>query len=954
MLSTHEPLPLARAGQRLEIGRKRWRDAITGLDDKGLARFCQDLAADPRGAVLLDAVFANSPFLTDCLLAELALLRDLLTLGPEVAFSHILQRVRDLQLEPDRQKLMAALRIARRQTALLAALCDLSGYWPLERITGCLSAFSDAALASALCHLLRIAADKGELRLDDPDLPQENCGLIILGMGKYGARELNFSSDIDLIVLYDPMLVNYTGKRTVQQALIRMTQDLVAIIDQRTADGYVNRVDLRLRPESSATPPAVALPAALSYYRQRGQDWERAALIKARPVAGDLGLGRRFLQAVESFVWREELDFWALRAIRAIKRQIDTHRGGPQGVVPGRNIKLGRGGIREIEFLAQTLQLVHGGRDPYLRSNATIEALTTLSEAGWIDERVAAELIEAYAFLRELEHRLQMVNDQQTQTLPGDREELEQIAHFMQYPGFDPFQEQLLKHLLCVERHYERIMGERPEISEPSALNLVHGRLDEAGLETLQSMGFTDLKQAEATLNRWASADLAVLKARKNRELLLELAPALFESLSRMPQPDAALAALDGFISALTADGRRMLALLSSERPLLELLTQLAGSAPALGAQLAADPSRFELIAQPPAAEAYDARLIAAECNARVRAAGPGEAAAAAVNWFANQVFSAGVAVLRHRIDLPDLGVRLADAGDTLIGSLIRACRQTADQGVAGTRNGISVVALGRYGGRELSCASPLELLVLYDDSGAAADLQMEQARELIRTFKQAQADESVSVSAQIAIAPFAAAGLGRERLRTLVQQSAGLRLQLVGARALADVNHLKTSIDTLLIEAIGPDPALAELAQAAPALRRTGGEPAATDPQAIDKLLHDVELLGRCLRLAESRRQPQLLTGTTAAALTELARSEAESAEVADRLVAHHRLLAGLLAMLHACAGRTVLTQTPAALALLLAQTAGATDMGELQLRVNEAAAESNRLFETLSAGGS
>ena len=260
-------------------------------------------------------------------------------------------------------------------------------------------------------------------------------------MGKHGARELNYSSDIDLIILYDPVKVDCRAARGLQHSFLRMSRQLVAILHQHTEDGYVFRVDLRLRPDPSSTPIAIPCAAAQSYYATRGELWERAAMIKARPVAGDIALGRRFLSELSPFVWRDPMDFSMIRDLQSIKKRINAHRGSGEIGILGHNIKLGRGGIREIEFFAQTHQLIYGGSDPYLRCQRTVDALTTLTEAGWINDRVADELTEAYEFLRQLEHRLQMVDDQQTQTLPSDAGELRRIAGFMGFEEGDDFRD---------------------------------------------------------------------------------------------------------------------------------------------------------------------------------------------------------------------------------------------------------------------------------------------------------------------------------------------------------------------------------------------------------------------------------------------------------------------------------------------------------------------------------
>src|SRR5580658_5594340 len=357
----------------------------------------------------------------------------LLAAGPDPVAQRALAAITALPAAAPRVRVAATLRQARRVIALVTAIADIGGMWPLERVTATLSDLAEAALRRAVVHLLRAAHDAGELRLPDPEAPERGGGLTVIGMGKLGARELNFSSDIDLVLLCDPAADIYT-ERSAGDALgaftTRLARGLVALMEARDADGYVFRTDLRLRPDPSVTPPVVALPAAITYYESMGQNWERAAMIKARPVAGDLALGAAFLEAIRPFVWRRGLDFAAVADIHAMKRRIDEHKVGalaavqreaahdPVARIAGHNVKLGEGGIREIEFLAQTLQLVWGGRDPTLRTPTTLGALGLLARAGHIPRRAATELATAYRFLRGVEHRLQMVADRQTHELP--------------------------------------------------------------------------------------------------------------------------------------------------------------------------------------------------------------------------------------------------------------------------------------------------------------------------------------------------------------------------------------------------------------------------------------------------------------------------------------------------------------------------------------------------------
>ena len=402
-------------------------------------------------------------------------------------------------------RLMARLRIAKRRVALLTGIADMAGIWDLAQVTGALSTFAETALRLACDHLLVKAAGAGSLVLPDPEHPSVGSGLIILAMGKFGARELNYSSDIDLIVLYDDHVVQTTQPDNMARTFVRLARDLVRIMEERTRDGYVFRTDLRLRPDPGATPLAVSVSAAEAYYGSLGQNWERAAMIKARPVAGDLKAGREFLRFLVPFIWRRSLDFAAIQDIHSIKRQINAHRGYKAVAVNGHNVKLGRGGIREIEFFAQTQQLIFGGRDPTLRTSGTEQSLLALVGAGRIERRVAEELIQAYRYLRKVEHRVQMMEDRQTHSLPADEAGIAALALFLGYDGPEPFRTDLLATMNLVEDHYAALFEEAPPLAGTAGNLVFTGTEDDPDtLETLRNMGFGNPSAASRPCARLA------------------------------------------------------------------------------------------------------------------------------------------------------------------------------------------------------------------------------------------------------------------------------------------------------------------------------------------------------------------------------------------------------------------------------------------------------------------
>jgi glutamate-ammonia-ligase adenylyltransferase len=302
----------------------------------------------------------------------------------------------------------------KAEAALLIALADIGGLWDVVQVTAALTEVADTAVTAALRHVLNQAAQAGRLVLREGADPERSCGLFVIAVGKMGAFELNYSSDIDLIIFFEPERAPLAPGIEAGPLFARLARQLIRLLQQRTEHGYVFRVDLRLRPDPASTQIAMSVPAALEYYESRGQNWERAALIKARICAGDRAAGASFIASLSPFIWRKYLDFVALSDIHEMKRQIHAYRGHSVVAVEGHNIKLGRGGIREIEFFVQTQQLIAGGRNPQLRSRETLVTLRALADGGWIDAATCADLQNAYRFLRTVEHRLQMVADEQT------------------------------------------------------------------------------------------------------------------------------------------------------------------------------------------------------------------------------------------------------------------------------------------------------------------------------------------------------------------------------------------------------------------------------------------------------------------------------------------------------------------------------------------------------------
>ncbi|MGB0670577.1 MAG: glutamine-synthetase adenylyltransferase, partial [Rhodospirillales bacterium] len=396
---------------------------------------------DASARRLLECLFGNSPYLGELACRDQVSTLELLIEGPAAAVE---SAYRDHLFNPVMAETEAdisrRLRRAKRRVALALAVADITCHWDLDKVTYELSSLADRAVGIAGGHLLQQLHDRGKITLPDAESdPWSGSGLIVLGMGKLGAFELNYSSDIDLIILFDADRITTPDSDELQTHMSRLARGLGRLLGERTSEGYVFRTDLRLRPDPNSTPPALSVLAAETYYESIGQNWERAAMIKARAIAADQPAATAFLRHLRPFVWRKSLDFHAIRDVQSIKRQIHAHKGGGEVRLAGHNIKLGRGGIREIEFFAQTQQLIWGGRETRLRERATQPALIGLSDVGYLDRGVAVELIEDYRFLRTLEHRLQMIHDEQTQTLPDDEEGLRHLSVFMGFDSLEAF-----------------------------------------------------------------------------------------------------------------------------------------------------------------------------------------------------------------------------------------------------------------------------------------------------------------------------------------------------------------------------------------------------------------------------------------------------------------------------------------------------------------------------------
>jgi len=720
-------LPSASDTEVAEVNRTHWREALSNEDGEIASKGLEILESSEGGA-LLDALFGNSPFLSHCALKDPAFTCRLIMEGPESALESIKSELTHIDSKrSELPEVSIALRIAKRKIALTTALADITGHWPLMTITETLSDFACEALDMACRPLLRQAARSGKINLPNEECPEVGSGLIILGMGKLGARELNYSSDIDIIVLYDDETIETDRPDDLQQTFVRLTRNMVKAMDDRTADGYVFRTDLRLRPDPGSTPLAISVMGAELYYESIGQNWERAAMIKARPVAGDIEAGQGFLNRLLPFIWRKNLDFASIQDIHSIKRQINAHRGGSEIAVGGHNVKLGRGGIREVEFYAQTQQLIWGGRDPKLRNIRTRDALSSLAGCGRITPETATELTASYDYLRGVEHRIQMTDDNQTHSVPENENDLRRLAIFLGYECIDAFAKDLLFHLTRVEGHYVDLFEESPTLSGSGGIegNLVFtgGEPDPDTLKTLEKMGFQNATSVDATIRGWHHGRYRSTRSTRTRQILTELMPALLGSLAKMTDPDASFNKFDEFLANLPS-GVQLFSMFSSNPQLLDLVAELMGGAPKLAAHLARHSELLESVltsdffSSPPEPEDLLAELQTFFDHSRdfqddleiVR------------RWANDRKFQVGVQSLRNLIDAEGAGIAYSNIADAALGGLKPRVEDEFGKTHGNLPDGeMAIIAMGKLGGREMTPSSDLDLIYVYDvDDGEA------------------------------------------------------------------------------------------------------------------------------------------------------------------------------------------------------------------------------------------
>ncbi|MEZ5923933.1 MAG: bifunctional [glutamine synthetase] adenylyltransferase/[glutamine synthetase]-adenylyl-L-tyrosine phosphorylase [Hyphomicrobiaceae bacterium] len=928
----------------------------------------------PEVRALIDGILSASPYLTGVILRQPAWLLHALQSDPGSRLSDLALRLSDdVRASRNIGEAMTALRTYKAEAALVVALADIGGALPIMATASAITEIADTALRTAVEFLLRRSEGTDATTVASSSMHSAASGYIVLGMGKYGAGELNYSSDIDLIVLFDRDRFARKSEQEPQALAVRLTRDLVRMMQERTAAGYVFRTDLRLRPDPGATQIALSTSAAMQYYESFGQNWERAALIKARAVAGDIEAGETFLSEISPFVWRRYLDYAAIADIHAMKRQIHAFKGFGAIGVAGHNIKLGRGGIREIEFFAQTQQLIAGGRQRDLRSPRTLETLATLVARNWITAEAATELDQAYKFLRTVEHRLQMIDDEQTQTLPDDEEKLERFAAFLGFDSARSFGAELTRQLTLVQGHYGALFEDTPELTSEAGGNLVFtGDSDDpATVETLARMGYGDPAAVIAIVKGWHFGRYPAMRSARARERLTEFQPVLLDALAKTDEPNAALGAFDRFLAELPA-GVQLFSLLRSNPNLLRLIADIMGMAPRLARILGRRSRLLDAVLDPgffgaePSPEAIATRahevtgqaIDYQECLDRARIFGN------------EQAFLIGVRLLSGTTSAERAGQSYACLAESLIRELLAAVERGMADAFGMVEGGEAVVlAMGKLGGREMAANSDLDLIVIYDcpddirQSNGRRPLAVSQyyarlTQRLVSALTSPTAEGHL-YEVDMRLRPSGHSGPVATHLTSFEEYQRGAawtweHMALTRARVIAGSPSLKSRVEKAITDTLCLERQPATLANDVRDMRSRiaaeKGTDAVWDLKQVRGGIVDLEFIAQYLQLLHAHAHPQVLDQSTLGALTKLRDAGLIQPADAETLISAGRLYQSLQQVHRLCLeGQLVPEKAPRGLRQLLARAAGMPDFERLEDQLRSMQHEAHALFERI-----
>ena len=926
---------------------------LSGLAAPERTALQERMRTAPVLETILQSLTENSPFLWELASREPARLLRLVDADPDQHFPQLLaETARAVATTADLDAAMRLLRRMKAEAALLIGIADIGGVWPVMQAALALTQLADTAVQSAVHFALAEAAAKGRITPCDGADPQRDSGYIVLAMGKMGAGELNYSSDIDLIVFYDAATPLIPEGGEPGPVFVRVTQRVVKLLQERTGDGYVFRTDLRLRPDPASTPIAISTAAAMAYYESVGQNWERAAMIKARACAGDIAAGEKLLNDLSPFVWRKYLDFIALGDVHAMKRQINAFRGHGTLAVEGHNIKLGRGGIREVEFFAQTQQLIAGGRNPALRDRQTLVTLDKLAQDHWIDDVARDAMSEAYCFLRVVEHRLQMIDDEQTQVLPAELEGVERFARFLGYESRDAFATVLTGHMEQVQDYYARLFEKMPAADRPD-LRFPAETDDHRTLDRLNEMGYRSSLEASAIVRHWLAGGHRSLAGDVAQSHLHELVPVLMEQIARTANPNGTLILFDDFLANLHGAGR-LLSLLRQNPDLISLIILVLGIAPRLGDILARHPQVMDALIDPsffgvlPDAAELSRRLAAALSQSRYD-----EDLLERIRMFGLEyMFLIGVRILSGTVTARQAGAAFASLADAVICAVHRAVAEV----FAGTHGHMrdeetAVLAMGKLGGHEMTATSDLDLILVYDFDEARPESDGKRSlygaqyfarltQRLINALT-AQTNYGALYEVDMRLRPSGRAG----PLATQLSAFAGYQaseawtwehMALTRARVVSASSGFRSRVAAAIREVLTRPRDIELVAGDVVEMRRAiateKGDSNRWDIKYVAGGLVDLEFIAQYLQLVHAPARPEILDTSTARVLEKAWALRLIAAEDAEPLRAAVQLYQDLTQILRLCLSGPFDPKTAApGLLQLLARAAGVPDFATL-----------------------
>ncbi len=700
-----------------------------------VSAYWQELAphvtALPPGKWLetLPRVFAASEFVARSCVQQPSLLKDLIVSGDlQRAYPTdelTARAVKSLAEAPDEPALKTRLRQLRRREMARIAWRDLAGWADLNETLATLSEFADACVDQALEKLHAWAVEKnGEPKGEHSGQPQR---LVVLGLGKLGGQELNFSSDIDLIFAY-PEEGETAGERALSnhEFFIRLGQSLINALNENTADGFVFRVDMRLRPNGASGPLALSFAAMEHYYQTHGRDWERYAFIKVRAIAGDRAAGEELLRTLKPFVYRKYLDYGTIESIRGMKGMIEREmaRKGMHG-----NIKLGRGGIREIEFIAQTQQLIRGGREPQLQERRLLTVLPRLVAAGSLEPAAGNDLMQAYIFLRNIEHRLQMAADQQTQQLPTDEHAQLRLAFASGFTNVKSLADELERQRERVHRYFAQLFRTEDDATgerEPDKLAAVWlGTADAEGAkQILCDSGYAQPEEVLNLVNALREGPMVTAFSTGARARMDRVVPLVLKAAGKSDEP---LTTLQRLVRLLEAIGRRTVyfSLMAENPQVLTQLVRLGGASPWIANWIARHPILLDELLDPTLYELPTPEALRDELRQRLAHIPEDdlELQMEVLREFRHgHVLRVAASDIGPGLAPEQTGAALAAVAEGMVAAALELAARDLERKHGApqcpgrdTPPGFAVIGYGKLGSQELGYGSDLDMIFLYE-----------------------------------------------------------------------------------------------------------------------------------------------------------------------------------------------------------------------------------------------